>query len=40
MTDWSEHIDDLSLEDSRVAAIGAIIHTQEVIDAFAATQQE
>jgi len=32
--------DDLALEDSRVAAIGAIIHTPEVIATYQATQEE
>jgi len=30
---------DLSLEDPRVAAIGAIVHTEEVIAAFKAAQE-
>ena len=30
--------DDLSLEDSRVAEIGAVVHTAEVIAAFKAAQ--
>ena len=30
--------DDLSLEDSRVAAIGATVHTEEVIAAYKAAQ--
>ena len=30
--------DDLSLEDSRVAGIGAVVHTPEVIAAFQAAQ--
>ena len=32
--------DDLSLEDSKVAAIGAIVHTEEVIAAFEAAHTE
>ena len=32
--------DDLSLEESRVAAIGAVVHTEEVIAAFKAKQLE
>jgi len=31
--------DDLSLEDSRVAAVGAVVHTLEVIAAFKAKHQ-
>jgi len=31
--------DDLSLEDSRVAEIGAVVHTAEVIAAFNAAQE-
>jgi len=30
--------DDLALEDPRVAAIGALVHTEEVIAAFKAAQ--
>ncbi len=32
--------DDLSLEDPKVAAIGAIVHTEEVIAAFEAAHTE
>jgi len=32
--------DDLSLEDPRVAEIGAVVHTAEVIAVFKAAQQE
>jgi len=32
--------EDLSLEDPKVAAIGAIIHTPEVIATYQATQEE
>ena len=31
--------DDLSLEDPRVAEIGAVVHTAEVIDAFEAARE-
>ena len=31
--------DDLSLEDPRVATIGAVVHTPEVIEAFKAAQE-
>jgi len=31
--------DDLSLEDSKVAAVGATVHTPEVIAAFEAAQE-
>ena len=31
--------DDLSLEDPRVAEIGAVVHTAEVIEAFKAAQE-
>jgi len=31
--------DDLALEDSRVAEIGAVVHTAEVIEAFKVAQE-
>jgi hypothetical protein len=30
--------DDLSLEDPKVAAVGVVVHTEEVIEAFKAAQ--